>query len=238
MVNDGFPNLAFLTLNNEGGLSKRCIVMAIEDIQAEDIVCVDYGLQHSIKMLGYRELRPNAVRAWARGLTDHAMVTRACVRILKAVRERDVNMSLEELAFVLQLSYVAHTPSVLCALRWEDLLEEKIYKQIRNLSIALFKDHIRSFGANMPQFLSLGDSVLQQRRELAQRGFVEASEQLQKSMQDECERLGVQVAYGFFKELKVVITDTGQFIETDEQFCVCIRVWLNTIEDLIQVEYV
>ena len=80
--------------------------------------------------------------------------------------------------------------------------------------------------------------MLQQRRELAQRGFVEASEQLQKSMQDECERLGVQVAYGFFKELKVVITDTGQFIETDEQFCVCIRVWLNTIEDLIQVEYV
>ena len=127
-INDGFCNTTIVPMYNEGGLSIRYILIAVDAIRAGEQFCWDYGLGHSIKKGPYIELRGRELRDFVKKNPVDELIK--CYN-----KTIGGNCSLEELSKGEKFFYLMNTPSVLFSLTLEGVLSFKDSIKVQNAHI-------------------------------------------------------------------------------------------------------
>ncbi len=131
MTNDGFPNAFILDMDNMRGLSKRGVLISIEDISEGSQICWNYGYLHFVKLMpSYIELRKKETREFTR---DFELVNRA----LNAL-SITAPSSFEERCLIEKIAYLMATPPVLFAVIFEGAIDDGLAEDISKHSLQLF----------------------------------------------------------------------------------------------------
>ena len=116
MVEDGFPNVGAFHLYHVEGIPLRVVFAALEDIPAGEMITVNYGMSHSVKVFNHEEYRFEQMRAFF-----EAHPVEKCIKRIKALRSRsprDLGWkgTLELESLTMKLRYLFQTPSALIQL--------------------------------------------------------------------------------------------------------------------------
>lgn len=122
IVEDGFPNLVPFHLTGADGLPFRLVFAALDEIQPGDVLTVNYGLSHSVKVQYHTEYRREEMARYFRQTPPGAALD--SIRKLHTTRRCDLsweeNIALESL--IAKTQYLFQTPSALAALLCDGIL--------------------------------------------------------------------------------------------------------------------
>ncbi len=126
MIDDGFPNLGAFYLYGVHGVPLRVVFIALEAIAAHDVLCVNYGMSHSVKLYHHHlEYRLNQM---TRFFSDHSLdmiSTKIKEHIPKKRSVLEWHQWLDFEGLVAKLQYFYHTPSAVNHLLQNSTLDAK-----------------------------------------------------------------------------------------------------------------
>ncbi len=133
MVNDSFPNAAFLPLaaekNGVGGLPYQIALIALEPIQPGEEIFTNYGPYHDIKKEGHIEFRKEALDLYFSKKTLDQLIKDVKASFL--LETKDNAFTLVE--FVEKMSYVLTTPGSQELLKQEAGLDDRDLGRLNKL---------------------------------------------------------------------------------------------------------
>jgi hypothetical protein len=112
-INDGFPNLGMLFFPDRGGMSRRFVLTALEEIAPGEEFCWNYA-SHDIKLGPYIEIRQQPLRAFLKGPFRK--------RIFEIVEARTKG-GFQNYADFERLLYILQTPPVIFSLFLEGIID-------------------------------------------------------------------------------------------------------------------
>lgn len=134
MIADGFPNVFPVWLYRKRGMPVRIIFVALEDILPGDVLCFNYGPNHSVKLLPHGEFRKESMAAFFKNNSLQSLAKEAMKLLEEHPAELGWKKTLRLEACASRLQYLFQTPSTL-----KGLLQEKIVE--KQEVICLFKDY-------------------------------------------------------------------------------------------------
>lgn len=141
-INDGFPNLISVRLQNSKGLPFRFLLLAIEEIEPGDQLCFDYG-DHVIKNGPYIELRKKELREFI--VKYDVADWNECLRKVNLFLLNE--LTLGDLRFMVKFTYLLHSPSVVFSLVLDKTIEPEKGQQILDVAVSqgMIKPYDHSF---------------------------------------------------------------------------------------------
>lgn len=116
LVEDGFPNIAAFHLYNVNGIPIRIIFVALEEIPANAMIAINYGMNHSVKLSHHTEYRLDAMRRFFLKNRLGKVILR--IKELRSRSPKDLGwkLSLELENLVAKVRYLYHTPGAMLQL--------------------------------------------------------------------------------------------------------------------------
>ncbi len=116
LINDGFHNVFHLCIPNIDGLPIRYMFLAIDDIDAKEQLCFNYGGAHSVKIGPYSEVRPKETR-------DFVLKEIGNISEFRELLSGRVSLSrVTQMARLEKFRYILNTPSILFSMGVEEIL--------------------------------------------------------------------------------------------------------------------
>lgn len=142
VINDGFPNVILVPVDNYKGLQRRDFFVTSEKVQEGDQFCWNYGFSIHQKVIGpYAELRPKEARAFIKQYSVEKLA-----KCLERVGERVC--SFEEFVIAERFRYLLGTPSVIFLMMIDQTITVKEGKALLDHSLTsncISTYEIRSF---------------------------------------------------------------------------------------------
>jgi hypothetical protein len=123
MVDDGFPNLCAFYLYNIDNLPIRIVFIAVEEIAKGDLLSLNYGMSHSVKMGERREDRLQQMITFFNENPFKDVVSKLTFLHKKRVRGIEWNEHLEYENLVTKIQYLFHTPQALAELLTREVIQ-------------------------------------------------------------------------------------------------------------------
>lgn len=110
MADDSFPNMAACYLYDVGGLPLRIVFLALEDIAPHQILTLNYGMRHGVKLIQHQECRLEQLISFFRD-QNFADIVKDWKRLRSLPRSElgSYNVDLENLTAKMQ--YIFQTPT-------------------------------------------------------------------------------------------------------------------------------
>ncbi|MCB1112950.1 MAG: hypothetical protein H7A37_05015 [Chlamydiales bacterium] len=139
MVEDGFPNTGAFYLYNINGVPLRVLFVALEDIHANHIVTVHYGMNHSVKVFYHDEYRLEEMSQFFHANPLEKIVKRIKQLRIKSPKELGLKNSLELESLTVKLRYLFQTPSALLHLILKGVIRsEEAFQHYRQADFLYF----------------------------------------------------------------------------------------------------
>lgn len=122
IVEDGFPNVGAFHLYEKEGIPLRVLFVALEDIPAGDMLTVNYGMNHSVKVFARKEYRLEQMLAFFQTHPIETCIKRIKELRSKSPRELGLKKTLELENLAAKLRYLFQTPSALLQLNFQEIL--------------------------------------------------------------------------------------------------------------------
>jgi len=122
MIQDGFPNCAFIPINNLKGRKQRLILIALEPVAKGQPLFIDY-MSHYVKWTDHVEPRPLALRQFVQGRPLKPMFD-DLMQIMRNIKTSCIYDN-PNLADAMKLTYLFSTPSSLLYLYFSNALSLK-----------------------------------------------------------------------------------------------------------------
>ncbi len=113
MIEDGFPNVVALYLYNVNGFPLRVVFVAIEEIAAGDLLAVNYGMSHSVKLGPHTEYRADALIRHFEGFDWEREMATLRLRAAESRIHWTWSTLIETEGAITKVQYLFHTPSSL-----------------------------------------------------------------------------------------------------------------------------
>lgn len=151
LVSDSFPNIIVYPVMSAYGVSRRILFIAATDIREGEVFACDYGKDHQVKRMPFKELRQEALDNF---FTNYHEVT-----LLKMMREfsnspRNLNEKLAILSFQSRLEYLLHSPTAMVSLYLKEIVMVETLRKLFNAS----KQEVGNV-SGFPTFLSKTKSM-------------------------------------------------------------------------------
>lgn len=125
MVEDGFPNVAAFHLYGVNKLPLRILFVALETIPAGEMITINYGLSHSVKINYHSEYRLNAMIDFFKKNSLDQLFKMISTSISRKRAELGWNKCLELESLIAKVQYLFQTPSALMHLLIENIITPK-----------------------------------------------------------------------------------------------------------------
>lgn len=123
MVEDGFPNLCAFHLLDTEGLPLRIVFVALDDILPDEVLTINYGMSHSVKVHDHIEYRYPEMAAFfsENSPLSIAQKIRSMQSTPRIGLSWEQNMELE--SCIAKLQYLYQTPSAMEALLSNEVID-------------------------------------------------------------------------------------------------------------------
>ncbi|MCE5319381.1 MAG: ankyrin repeat domain-containing protein [Parachlamydia sp.] len=137
LVADSFPNIVTRPIWRANGVYQRVIFVAAQDIDMGEILSIDYGNEHEVKRIPFKELRSEAMDTFFKTHSQDALID-----ILKKENSRSANLDqqLERLANVAMVNYLLNSPTAMLKLYLTGLISLATLNELFKLKITPGED--------------------------------------------------------------------------------------------------
>lgn len=132
LVEDGFPNVGAFHLYDVEGIPLRILFIALEDIEAEEILTINYGMNHSVKMSYHHEYRLDQMTSFFSDNSIEQIYNH--IHALKVFSPLELvwDRTIELENLTTKIRYLYHTPGALFLLLNKKILQKSDVFQFFN----------------------------------------------------------------------------------------------------------